>query len=373
MGTMRHIPWLLVGFLSLIGCENESIVYGPCTRELERDGECTVDPPDAGAGDAGDGGTGGAGGDMQSSLCSGACVPPAPLGWSGPALLWMGPPDQVPDCPADATNIGYEGFADLAPQPRFCAACLCDTPEASCDLPLGWAAHATPSCPGDGSGTTVTAFAAPDGWSGECTAANAIPAGQLCDGQPCVQSLSIEAPVVVTGACAARADEPLPVPDVHAWATQAKACIPGAYKECDEGQSCMAVPPGPALAPPDGFSTCIFHEDEESCSDEYPVKHVFYDALVDSRDCTPCSCGEPEGASCDIMASVFSDGACAVPLASSLVSSDVPFCAVTPPGVALGSKSATVVAVDPGACAPGGGEPIGDVQPSSPSTFCCRA
>ncbi|WP_437677271.1 hypothetical protein [Sorangium sp. So ce131] len=55
------------------------------------------------------------------------------------------------------------------------------------------------------------------------------------------------------------------------------------------------------------------------------------------------------------------------------MSSSVPFCVVTPPGVALGSKTAAVVAVEPGACAPHGGEPIGELQPSTPSTFCCVA
>ncbi|MGK4003271.1 hypothetical protein WMF31_11650 [Sorangium sp. So ce1036] len=46
---------------------------------------------------------------------------------------------------------------------------------------------------------------------------------------------------------------------------------------------------------------------------------------------------------------------------------------VPPPGVALGSKSAGVVAVDPGGCAPSGGEPIGELLPAEPSTFCCQA
>ncbi|WP_437637224.1 hypothetical protein [Sorangium sp. So ce854] len=58
---------------------------------------------------------------------------------------------------------------------------------------------------------------------------------------------------------------------------------------------------------------------------------------------------------------------------SSLVSSTVPFCVVTPPGVGLGSKSAAVVAVEPGGCAPQGGEPVGELHPAGPSTYCCIA
>jgi hypothetical protein len=248
---------------------------------------------------------------------------------------------------------------------RTSSTCLCDAPEASCELPLGWAARSGFPC--DTPGTAVTSFAAPDGWSGECTAVNTIPAGALCDGQPCVQSLSIDAPAIVAGACAARVDQPPPVPDVRSWATKAKACIPGAYTPCDGAQTCMPAPP-PGAPPPDGFSTCIFHEDERTCPDSYAVKHVFFKELDDTRDCTPCSCGEPEGASCTLMASVFSDDACTAPLLSSMVSSAVPFCGVTPPAVGLGSKSAEVVAVNPGACAPSGGEPIGEVQPAAPSS-----
>ncbi|WP_437964467.1 hypothetical protein WMF04_32765 [Sorangium sp. So ce260] len=31
------------------------------------------------------------------------------------------------------------------------------------------------------------------------------------------------------------------------------------------------------------------------------------------------------------------------------------------------------LAVDPGGCAPSGGEPLGDTVPTEPSTFCCLA
>ncbi|WP_438035187.1 hypothetical protein [Sorangium sp. So ce204] len=51
----------------------------------------------------------------------------------------------------------------------------------------------------------------------------------------------------------------------------------------------------------------------------------------------------------------------------------IAFCGATPPGVGLGSKSVAVVAVEPGACAPQGGEPVGELQPTEPSTFCCIA
>ncbi|MGK4007904.1 hypothetical protein WMF31_35135 [Sorangium sp. So ce1036] len=384
---MRIFSRMVVGLSSLFllaGCSGDAIITGPCQPSEYGYPACPY--PDAGTGDGGEGGgggeggaggAGGAGGGGDERACAGDCVPPAPLGWFGPALLWYGPPDQAPDCPAAAPNVGYEGFADLVPEPLACATCLCDPPApetASCQLPLGWSAHAA-MCPGDAPETLATTFAAPEAWDGACTAANAIPADQDCGGQPCVQSLSIDAPTVtVAGACTPRVDEP-PVPALlDPWRTRALACLPGAYTECPGDRStCMPSPDQPGVPPPGGFLTCIFHEGDVTCGEPYLVKHVFHGGIDDTRGCSPCGCGEPEGASCTIMASVYSDGACGELLASNVVSSTTPFCGVTPPGVALGSKSAEVVAVDPGGCAPSGGEPIGEMLPAEPSTFCCLA
>ncbi|XXY45299.1 hypothetical protein WME91_35365 [Sorangium sp. So ce269] len=378
---MRASWIVLPGILLIAGCEQEPIIItGPCTQEEIDLGYCTPPPNtgaggtggeggaggDAGAGgQGGTGGAGGAGGDMHSSLCSGQCAPPAPLGWFGPALLWSGPPEAAPDCPADAPTLGYEGFADLQQPPKECAACACDPPEASCALPTDWAASSS-SCPGDEPGAVATSFAAPDGWDGACTAANAIPADQLCNGEPCVQSLTIAAPSVTTGACTPRVDVPPPVPKLDPWATRAIACLAGAYTSCNDATTCVP-------AAPSGFRTCVFHEGEADCPEGYALKHTFFKEVIDGRDCTACGCGDPTGASCTLMVSVYRDAGCTDPLASSLVGSSVPFCVVTPPGVGLGSKSATIAAVEPGACAPHGGEPVGELQPSAPSTFCCIA
>ncbi|WP_242515201.1 hypothetical protein [Sorangium cellulosum] len=247
--------------------------------------------------------------------------------------------------------------------PKACPACACDPPEVSCALPTAWAASSSSSCPGDEPDAVATPFAA----SGACTAEAAIPADQQCNGEPCVQSLTIAAPSITTGACTPRIDAPPPVHErAPPWATRATACLAGAHTACADATTC-------APAEPLGFLTCVYHEGDAACPDGYAQRHVFYKDVLDGRDCTPCSCGEPTGTSCTVMASVYRDAACTDPIASNLVSSSVPFCAVTPPGVGLGSKSAAVVAVEPGACAPQGGDPIGELQPADPSTFCCIA
>ncbi|WP_438027599.1 hypothetical protein [Sorangium sp. So ce233] len=182
-----------------------------------------------------------------------------------------------------------------------------------------------------------------------------------------MQSLAIAAPSLAAGACAPRIEVPQPIPqEAPRWATRATACVAGAHTACADATTC-------APAAPPGFLTCIYHEGDPDCPEGYAQRHVFYKDVLDGRDCTSCSCGDPTGASCTIMASVYRDAACTDLVASNLVSSSVPFCVVTPPGVDLGSKSAAVVAVEPGACAPQGGEPVGALQPAEPSTFCCIA
>ncbi|MDC0682633.1 hypothetical protein [Sorangium atrum] len=375
---MRVPSFALAGVLLTASCTQAPIVIeGPCSDE-ERvhypewcekyggDGGQGGGGGGDGGGQGGSGGQGGAGGEAHSALCSGQCVSPAPLGWSGPALLWFGPPEATPECPADAPTIGYEGFADLQQVPKTCPTCACDPPEVSCSLPTAWAASSS-SCPGDEPDAVATPFAAPDAWDGACTADGAIPADQDCNGEPCVQSLTIAAPSVTAGACTPRIEAPQPIPqNALWWATRATACVAGAHTACADATTC-------APAAPPAFLTCIYHEGDAACPEGYPQRHVFYKDVLDGRDCTPCSCGEPTGASCTIMASVYRDAACTDLVASTLVDSSVPFCGVTPPGLGLGSKSAAVVEVEPGACAPQGGEPVGELQPAEPSTFCCIA
>lgn len=307
--------------------------------------------------------------------CAGQCVPREPLGWSEPALLWIGPPDRAPDCPAAAPSVGYEGHGDFtAATPPACPTCLCDPPDASCELPATWNIYASFPC--DVPGATETSFAAPDGWDGACTSTNALAAGHVCDGGLCAQSLEIAAPHVLPGSCASRSAE---APEVQqeprtggSFATLARACTGTVIAQCaDPGMTCTPVSPTGDDAPPDEFLTCIHHEGDQNCPATYPARHVFYAGADDTRSCAPCGCAEPSGATCSILASAFSDGACSQFVVGVVVSSEAPFCGAISPGTALGSKSAGVVHLDPGTCTPTGGEPTGDVALLGATTFCC--
>jgi hypothetical protein len=308
----------------------------------------------------------------MSALCGGQCVPKEPVGWFPPALLWFGPPEEAPDCPASAPAVGYEGHADLSVELFRCDGCACDPPAVSCALPVAWSAADTPICPA-GPDAQRTPFAAPDPWDGACTTDNAIPAGQACPGGPCTQSLDIPAPLVISGPCASRT---VPLPGTQrgepSWKTLARACVGTASPQCtDPALTCAPAPPA-VEAPAQPFLTCIFRDGEQACPVEYPDQHLFYTGLDDTRGCTPCSCGEPDGASCTVLASTFSDEACLTVVAALLVRSNDAACTSLVDGTALGSKSATVVNTVPGACAAAGGEAFGEVTPTGAGTFCCR-
>jgi len=71
------------------------------------------------------------------------------------------------------------------------------------------------------------------------------------------------------------------------------------------------------------------------------------------------------------MASVFTDSACMALLDTNSVSSSGPHCGSVPAGSGLGSKSAILTTLNPGTCPPSGGDSVGAIAPSDPSTFCC--
>ncbi|WP_437285371.1 hypothetical protein [Sorangium sp. So ce406] len=157
------------------------------------------------------------------------------------------------------------------------------------------------------------------------------------------------------------------------FALLARACTGTAFAPCgDPGMTCTPAPPTGEAAPPEGFLTCIQHEGERDCPATYPDRHVFYASVEDTRGCAPCGCSEPTGGTCSILASAFSDASCSQFVVGVVVSSEAPFCGAISPGMALGSKSASVVSLEPGTCEPTGGEPTGGVALLGAATFCCR-
>lgn len=355
---LRVAPFLLVGIGG--GCDPVYIDLYECPApDMEhRDAFGDPDPcherdPDAGAG------------------CNGTCVPVSPPGWSETVLLWHGPPADLPECPSWAPAHSEQGHADLTSPPATCPACECKPPTGACALPATITASNAPICTMPGN--TWTSFDPPAGWAGECTQANAIPAGQVCGGAPCVQSVSI-GPLILTetGCTPTIPSPPGPPPgpaDSPAWGTAAIACSSNHGGQCsDPGETCAPnLPP-----PPPGFQVCIVAFEDRECFEPFSTKYLTYFSHHDGRACMPCACDAPSASTCTGTISIFEDSACSALLLALKVGNDGPKCDEVLPGSGLASKSAGPLTYTAGVCQPSGGEPAGVDEPTQPKTFCCR-
>jgi hypothetical protein len=312
--------------------------------------------------DAGDGGADG----PPSGNCAGECVPFSPNGWDFPSQVYIGPEFNAPQCPPTAIMNGYEGHAELNAPPIACGQCQCNPPSGSCGLPATITASSA-VCPGTVPGATPTPFDPPAGWDGGCTTNDAVPAGQVCDGGPCVASITI-APLTINEMGCTPTQLPIPTNGPVSWGNFARTCRAITAGGCTGGALCV-----PPLAP--GFRWCVYQQGDVSCYKlgPYQDRYVFYDDYQDTRDCTSCACGAPSGSTCSASISVYTDGACASmpPLEEVTVTSAAPSCHDVPAGSALGSKAAGPATYSPGACQPSGGDPIGAAVPINPSTICC--
>jgi hypothetical protein len=308
--------------------------------------------------------------------CDGTCVPVSPAGWSEPVLLWQGALAAEPECPTWAPASFKQGRSDLTWSPTTCLACECTPPTGTCALPPTITASSK-SC--NDSATTLTVFDPPVGWTGECTETNAIPAGEVCGGIPCVQSVTIKPLVLTESECTPSVSTPPTPPpgpaDSPSWTSHAITCGTNHSGVCSNpGEICApSLPP-----PPPGFHVCISGLGDHECFDPYPVKYVTYQSFKDERMCTPCSCAAPSGSTCTGAISIYSDSACGasmpvpVPLLTLTVGSASSQCGEVLPGYALASKNASPLTYSAGMCQPSGGEPTGSPQLIDPTTYCCQ-
>jgi hypothetical protein len=292
--------------------------------------------------------------------CPGECVPLPPLGFDGPALLWIGPESEAPECPARAPKEVYVGHAGLGASFE-CPPCECTQP--ACEFPAGVTASDTNMCQGPG----FTQFDAPPSWGGACTAATAVITSNE------LRSVSIE-PVTE------RPCKPVP-PDVthdtgpNGWGTLARACRGEAIATVcnDPGMTCLPS----AEPPPPGFRQCIIYlrDGETQCPADYPDRFDFYGSLEDTRDCTPCACTQTAPSQCSARVTGFQDVTCTVAAELFSTVADLGNTGCIPilsASAELGSMDAEWVTNEPGTCATTGGEPMGQIVPIDPRIFCCQ-
>ena len=363
MRTGKVLALLLV---ALTGCDRTYLDVYTCQNpdEDHKDANGEPDPchyNDPAASDAGL--------DDAGGTCAGQCAPHIPPGWSTPALVWVGAEAAAPPCSSVVGNPSeiYTGHADPE-APVLCGACKCDPPTGSCTLPATLTASSA-LCPGDGSSVVHSSFDPPASWGGTCTPANAIPAAKLCNGVPCVQSVTI-APLTI------KQDDCLPIPPDNVqqpptWKTFARACAFDSFSlTCNTTGVCTPRPLDTA------FKVCTVqagNPNKLKCPAGYPHRSVFYDDVFEAASCSPCTCQDPTGGTCTGSIGLFSDGACGAPLLGPTLSIDAkgPKCYDLPQGSALGSKSASEPIFTAGACVAKGGGLTNGVLPLGAEVICC--
>ena|GEM_PF-4871732 len=315
-----------------------------------------------------DGGT-----DAGNVVCpNGTCVPKTPEGWMGPATLYDGLDIDLPACPEDTTMlVGYE-----EPPPPTCYECTCSTPKSSCGLSPEWTISSR-TCDNLDGGMEWD-FSPSLDWDGTCNGEKAMPAGKLCgpDGF-CAKSITISPPTVeqIDKSCTPSVKEPAdsPTPKLHGQFNAgpdltARVCISKQASDLptcgvDNENVCAEIP---------GSMACVVRIGDHSCPSGWPQKHLYFQEVDENRSCSECSCGPVDGASCTRKYQIFKDAMCTDEYeAMTYEDSGLPKCSNISPGMAVGSKAVELVENVLGACAPSGGEVIGEVKLKDPFTVCC--
>jgi hypothetical protein len=279
--------------------------------------------------------------DCGDSDCGSFACFDVPMAWTGLGILFEGPEAQVPDCPGDfATPIDLGGSGPQG-APAICSACSCSVPDTACTATLS--AYRNSRC------DMRPNVATPERGSG-CT---------ILSGGFAPRSYLASAPSLDAAACAPVGGEAT-VPPLS-WTTRARVCaMTSAGDGCAHGGRCA---PSRADVPFLG-GICVWRDGEHACPAGYDDRHVFAQTPVDTRGCTPCSCGQLS-ATCTMTTTLFSDFSC-TDAVGIVVNNDV--CLPDAPMASAFSASTTIL----GGCPASGGAPTGDVnEGASKTTVCC--
>ena len=385
---MKNLRYAMVTLVVVSGIV---VTVNGCAGQDEVEGRCNpFDPPsiaraclDAGPGngdvDAGTDAEAGTSGARSQPTCPGSCVegPSANNGgaWSEKPLLFReGPTDEIPiDCP-DGLARKWLLYRDLVAPPATCDKCECEESKGICTgMPTGIEARAALMCD---MAAPSTSFDGPAAWDGACTAENALMPQQECppgSGVICAQSV-FSPPMAGPSSESCKATQtPVPTFSVSTtWKRAGIACGGEAPKgSCDPDSMYCVRELGP------NWMQCVWREGEhDACPENYnSARYVMYDVLPDdSRNCTDCTCGAPEGSGCLANLRLYDDGACASQFAVNAISSFSPQCYnIIPPGRPIGGKAITDISYMPGTCQVSGGEPYGEAIADAKTavTFCC--
>jgi hypothetical protein len=283
------------------------------------------------------------------------CAPAVPPGWSGPLELYSGTDAPGTRCSAHFQGPVYDGNNVLSAQVAMCD-CQCQMPQAVQCSPLTASFFA-------GLGTCTAIEHCGDRMvTGVCQRIDVLP--------NCVvmamkgASMSVPAPTASGGSCMPAVTKTLPPPS---WRMGARACVSAlgsAPGGCDTGYVCTPQPEAPFAA-----SVCVAQAGDVPCQGGYTARRLFYGGILDTRDCSPCTCGDVTGATCSASVDVFH---VADPMTAPC--SGLPTTYLTPASCDPVNQPADFrlkVQASGGSCAPTPVAPVGNVAAAQPTTFCC--
>ena len=277
------------------------------------------------------------------------CAPETPAGWAGP-VVWAetATEDPQPACPAAYGELAFNAFDDLQAPPAECT-CECGEASGANCAPLTLELH----------GTDSSCIGAPDDTfsisaSGACNSGPASSAGRYWE---------VGDPGISGGECS-------PIDSVQVPAagfSQTSTVCGGASEqtgECAGSDTCVATPP-------EGFESrlCVWQEGDLECPaggyEDRFVRHADFD---DGRNCTTCTCGDPDG-DCAATVRLWTSDSCSPTSAGNVL---VGAGCTASVGSTQGASAVNLV-VEDASCAPSGGVPTGEAEPDEPYTLCCMS
>ncbi|HEY8074113.1 MAG TPA: hypothetical protein VIF62_08390, partial [Labilithrix sp.] len=278
--------------------------------------------------------------------CPDGCLPPAPVGWTGPSAVYDGAGDGKPAaCLAPYTNQELDTFVGLTAAPATC----------NCGAAIVMGRKCTASIASFSNGT-CTSIPTLEG-----SGSNVSGCASVNSGNP---YFKVQTPVLVPGTCSfpnAMSSKPDPTFDKREL-----ACGLAQVTACASRADCVGTPALPGV-----FNRICIHKDGDvSCpAQDYAQRFVAYkiQALADTRACSPCA-ATPTGGACGTswgLSGNVSECMSAFPPTDHAVGT----CYGTSPSMLV-----NLAAIGPsdGTCTPAGGTPTGSATASDPVTYCCN-
>lgn len=266
------------------------------------------------------------------------CVPQAPLTWAGPVLFVESSTSEAePPCDDAFPDLVFSRSFDLSAEPAACG-CSCNSPASVTCPSATLRRYNSNDCSGSPTHTSTvnsTCTNVSNGLTGNRLATASLPASAQCSAVPSVQ-----------------------IPEA-AFQSRVTACAPAEVSECDDGSQCLPLPNDGRL--------CVYAPGELDCPDgEYQDRSVYYATYDDTRQCSTCTCTDPQG-HCTGQVLLY-DSPCGQAFMSS-TSINAGSCSTLAfaPARAFWNQTGFTAT-----CNSQGGAPVGAAVPTEPVTACCR-